>query len=309
VRGKAVRVVTTSLEHPSVHDQARLLVSLGLACTVVRPAADGRVEPGRIGECLDGDTAVVSVMLVNNETGAIQPVREIAEVVRAFSARSGRRILVHTDAAQGFCKVPLLPAELGVDAVSLSGHKIGGPRGIGALWLRGGAALDFLSAGGGQEEGRRPGTENLPGICGMVAAAEKRMAGLARDAEAARAREARILKELAGIPGARVFPEARRAASDLFSPFILSFGFPPLPGEVVVRLAESRGLAIATGAACSSRKKTRTRVLESMGLAPEIARCSVRVSTGPSTTMDEVEALLDFLRAEVVPALALSGGR
>jgi cysteine desulfurase len=211
---------------------------------------------------------------------------------------------------QAFGKIPFSPARLGVDAASLSGHKLGAPRGIGALYLRKGTSLEPLALGGGQEKGRRPGTENLPGICALARAAGDRLAALPRDLEGARKKAERLIQGLLAIPGARLFPEGRADdPGERFSPWIVSFGFPPLPGEVVVRLAESRGFLVSTGSACSSRKKDRTRVLEAMGLSPETALCAVRVSTGPATTLEEIDGLIDALARDVPPVLAMSRGR
>ncbi len=307
---RKARIVTTGIEHSSVYEQVRALESYGFACSIVRPDSNGIVAPSKVAEALDQDTALVSVMLVNNETGAIQRVAEIAEVVRERSARAGRRILLHTDAVQAFGKIPFSPARLGVDAASLSGHKLGAPRGIGALYLRKGTSLEPLSLGGGQEKGRRPGTENLPGICALARAAGDRLAALPRDLEEARKKAERLIQGLLAIPGARLFPEERADdPGERFSPWIVSVGFPPLPGEVVVRLAESRGFLVSTGSACSSRKKDRTRVLEAAGLSPETALSAVRVSTGPATTLEEIDGLIDALARDVPPVLAMSRGR
>ena len=163
VQRQKARIVTTAIEHASVYEQAKSLHGHGIACTVVAPRPDGIVDPQAIADALDEDTLLVSVMLVNNETGAMQNLAEISRAVRDFSAKRGRKILLHTDAVQALGKIPFSLRELGVDAASFSGHKIGGVRGIGALYLRGGTAAGFLAAGGGQEAGRRPGTENLPG--------------------------------------------------------------------------------------------------------------------------------------------------
>ncbi|MCX7031562.1 MAG: aminotransferase class V-fold PLP-dependent enzyme [Spirochaetes bacterium] len=291
-------VVVSGIEHASVHDQAERLASLGAACRVVSAGPDGRVRPGDVARAVDRDTAVVSVMLVNNETGVVQPVAEIAGAVRA--AAGERRVVVHTDAVQAFGKLPFAPGALGVDAASVSAHKVGGPRGIGALWLRGGLTLPVLAAGGGQERGMRPGTENVAGAAGFAAAAEVRCALLAADAVRARDLAARLVRGLAAVPGAQLFPASRAdGESDLFSPWIVCFGFPPLPGEVVVRLAGERGICIASGSACSSRKKIRTRVLEAMGHDRRTALSAVRVSTGPSTSGADIDALLDFLRTDL----------
>ncbi len=159
--------VVSGIEHASVHDQAERLAALGAACRVVSAGPNGRVRPTDVAGAVDQDTAVVSVMLVNNETGVVQPVAEIARAVRVAAGR--RRVIVHTDAVQAFGKLPFAPGELDVDAASISAHKIGGPRGIGALWLRGGMSLPVLTAGGGQEHGMRPGTENVAGAVGFAA--------------------------------------------------------------------------------------------------------------------------------------------
>jgi cysteine desulfurase len=300
-------VVVSGIEHASVHDQAQRLAALGAACRVVGAGPDGRVQPRDVAAAVDGDTAVVSVMLVNNETGVVQPVAEIARAVR--EAAGMRRVIVHTDAVQAFGKLPFSPGALDVDAASVSAHKIGGPRGIGALWLRAGLSLTVLAAGGGQERGMRPGTENVAGAAGFAAAAEARLARLAADAARARNLAARLVRGLASVPGVRLFPASRAAGeSDLFSPWIVCFGFPPLPGEVVVRLAGEHGICIASGSACSSRKKIRTRVLEAMGLDRRTALSAVRVSTGPATTEAEIDELLDFLRADLAPHFAAAVG-
>jgi cysteine desulfurase len=300
-------VVVSGIEHASVHDQAERLAALGAACRVVRARADGRVRPAEVAAAVDRDTAAVSVMLVNNETGVVQPVADIARAARLAAAP--RRLLVHTDAVQAFGKIPLDPASLGVDAASLSAHKLGGPRGIGALWLRRGLVLPVLAAGGGQERGMRPGTENVAGAAGFAAAAEARLARLAADADRARALAARLAGGLAALPGARLFPAERTdGESDLFSPWIVCFGFPPLPGEVVVRLAAERGICIASGSACSSRKRITTRVLEAMGLDRRTALSAVRVSTGPATSVADIDALLAFLRGDLAPHVAAAAG-
>jgi cysteine desulfurase len=181
VQRQKTRIVSTAIEHSSVYEQARSLQGHGIACVIVPPRPNGLVDPQALADALDEDTVMVSVMMVNNETGAIQDLGEIARAIREYSARRGRKILLHTDAVQALGKIPFSVRDLDVDAASFSGHKIGGLRGIGALFIREGAAPGFLSVGGGQERGRRPGTENLPGISSMTLAAEKRLIRLEQD--------------------------------------------------------------------------------------------------------------------------------
>jgi len=309
VERQKAAIVTTEIEHASVYEQARILQAHGVACTFVRPRADGTVDPQAVAAVVDPHTVLVSVMLVNNETGAVQDVAAVTRAVRDAS-RGGRKVLVHTDAVQALGKIPFSLAEMGVDAASFSGHKIGAPRGIGALYLRGTVSPGFLSVGGGQEAGRRPGTENLAGIAAMAAAAVLRKEHL--EANLARAKDhARLLVEgIRGIRGAWTIPVTRDPADDArWSPYIVSAAFPPLPAEVVVRAAEERGYCISAGSACSSRKKDRTRVPESMGLPGETARCAVRISIGPSTTTEQVRGFLSAMTEAVPPLLSISQGR
>ncbi len=310
IERRKARVVTTAIEHASVHDQARSLEGYGMACTVVRPQPNGIIDPQAIADAVDEETVLVTVMLVNNETGAIQRVDEIARLVREISQRRGRRIIVHTDAVQALGKLPVSVRDLGVDAASFSAHKTGGLRGVGALYVKSGVAPGFLPIGGGQEAGRRPGTENVAGACAFAAALEQRVGRLAENAASASRLAERLVAGVKGIRASRIFPESR-AGQDAgsFSPYILSIGFPPLPGEVVVRVADSRGYCIATGSACSTKKKDRTRVPESMGLDHETALAAVRISIGPSTTESEIDGFLAMAAEEIPPLLSISQGR
>ena len=310
IERRKIRVVTTAIEHSSVYAQARSLEGFGVSCAFVKPRQTGIVDPEEISASLDEDTVLVSVMAVNNETGAVQDVEGIAKLVGDYSARRGRRILFHTDAVQALGKILFSPRRAGVDAASFSGHKIGAPRGVGALYLAAGVNPGFLALGGGQEKGRRPGTENLPGICAFALAAEARIDRVEENLGAARALSARLIGGMREITGARIFPESRTGSdAGSFSPYIVCAGFPPLPGEVVVRIADSGGVCISTGSACSSKKKDRTRVTESMGLPRDTALSAVRVSIGPSTTVEEIDRFISVLKEEIPPLFSISRGR
>jgi cysteine desulfurase len=275
------RVVLSGLEHDSLYQAARRLQSLGGQAAIVPAGADGRVDPARVLGAVEPRTALVALMLVSNETGAIQPVAEVARGLAELARSGGRRVWLHTDAVQAFGKVPFRPAELGADTAALSAHKIGGPRGVGALYVRRPGRREFLNAGGGQEDGRRPGTENLAGAWALAEAAQRATGALGQ-------RFARVRALMGGLIAG--LPE------EVFSPYILSAAFPPVPGEVLVRVLEAEGFLISTGAACSSQKKERTRVLEACGVPRAVAACSVRISIGPETTEAELAGLQEALR-------------
>ena len=270
----------------------------------------GRVDPRALEEALRGaPPAMVALMRVNNETGAIQPLEQAAAAVRAAGRESGRKIHLHTDAVQALGKIPFRPAELGVDSAAFSAHKIGGPRGVGALYLAGGSRLRPLYVGGGQEGGMRPGTENLPAIWGFVLAAEKRLRQAEEEGRRARGIMDWLTAELARLEPAVLVPRRRAEEPQSFSPWILFASFPPIPGEVLVRVLEGRGVLVSTGSACSSRRKDRFRVAEAMGLPRQVALSTVRISLGYGTRPEEAERLVEALREELPGLLKVARGR
>jgi cysteine desulfurase len=303
------RILISGIEHASVYEPAQTLKRLGFE--VVQVAADdtGRIDPVRILSALDERTVAVAVMLVNNETGRIQPVREIAGVIRDYQERSGKKILLHTDAVQALGKIPFNPRLLGVDSAALSAHKIGGPRGTGALYVRQGRIQQFLFSGGGQEYGLRPGTENLPGIYGFVSAAEKAVGAIEENRRQAEAAMESLLGELEGLPEVSVIPAGRtRVDAREYSPYILNLSIPPLPGEVLVRVLEEEGFIVSTGSACSSKRKDRFRILENMGVSRRSALSALRVSTGPGVGGAELSALAAAIRRRVPELLKATPG-
>ncbi len=303
------RIVASAIEHASVHEPLKTMEALGYPVVRIRPEAAGLIDPQAVErelEAAPAAPALVAVMQVNNETGAIQPVADIARVVRAGERRSGRKIHLHTDAVQALGKVPFRPAELGVDSAALSAHKIGGPRGVGALYLSPGSRLQPLYCGGGQEMGYRPGTENLPAVWGFVLAAEKRLQRLEEEARRAGEIMDYLLAEIARLEPAMLIPSIRARDRRRFSPYILCASFPPIPGEVLVRVLEERGVLISTGSACSSRRKDRFRVAEAMELPPRIALSTVRISLGYGSRPEDAERLVEALRAELPGLLRIA---
>jgi cysteine desulfurase len=301
------KLVLSGIEHDSVYLPATRLRELGFEVSFVPAERNGRVQAGRILGAVEEGTAMVALMLVNNETGARQPLAEVAQGLSTIRRRTGRHVLLHCDAVQGFGKLPFQPAALGVDSAALSGHKLGAPRGVGVLYVRRGGGREFLYRGGGQESQMRPGTENLPGIYGLVLAAERAAARLQSALEQTQGVCDALVEALERIPGVVLLPPSRRTEpSEGFSPYILSLAAPPLPGEVLVRALGEGGYLVSTGAACSSGKKDRFRVLEQSGVPPELARCAIRVSLGPATSREEVLGLADALRRKVPELTPLS---
>lgn len=289
--GKAPNIVLSAVEHSAVYAQAMQLARLGVEPRLAKPGADGLVRPETVAALVDADTATVTVMAVNNETGAIQPLKAIGDAARAAAAAAGARRppLFYSDAVQALGKIAFRPAELGLDAAGFSAHKLGGPRGVGALWLK--RPIEPLACGGGQERGMRAGTHNLAGAWAFAQAANRAVAGLDEARSAALALERRLMEGLAAIPGATVVPRGRGPADADYSPFIVSMAFPGLGGETMERALGDLGVAVSTGSACSHGAKER-RVLSAMGVPAAESFAAIRVSTGRSTSAAEIDYFL-----------------
>ncbi len=270
--------VISAVEHPAVLEPARHLERQGCSLTIVPVDATGRVDPGDVAAALRPDTALVSVMHANNEVGTLQPIAAIAAITRA------RGVLLHTDAAQSIGKIPVDVEALGVDLLTLAGHKFCAPKGVGALYIRSGTAIAGILFGAGQERGLRPGTENVPAIAGLGAAARlarQRLPEVGRSLRGPRDLLHRLL--LAEIPGLRLngHPDERL-------PNTLHVSFPGVAGRDLLEAA-SADVAASVGSACHSEHDAVSGVLAAMGCDPARARGAVRLSTGWETTTAEIE--------------------
>ena len=300
-------LVIGAVEHDSIDGAAALLAQIGFRVLRAPVNRDGAVDVERLNALLDERTYLVSIQTVNNETGAIQPVAAAAEAVAGAARRFGTRMLFHTDAVQalGAVELPLGPH---VHAASFSAHKAGGPRGVGALWVRTGAPVRFMQAGGAQEGGRRAGTENVSGAAGFAAAAGAATPPGERAAAAAPVM-ARLIDRLRAIPETATIPAGRQPHDLRFSPFILKLTMPALPSEVTVRLLGDRGFCVSPGSACATRSRKRLRVLEAMRVPAEQAAGALRVSIGPATTADDLDRFAAALQEVVRDAAGRLGGR
>ncbi|HAE22466.1 MAG TPA: cysteine desulfurase [Spirochaetaceae bacterium] len=281
-------IVVSAIEHAAVYEQARLLEGFGLRVNYVKPDKDGIVQPEAVLAALEPDCGLVSIMTVNNETGAVQPVAAIARAVR--DALPQRPPLIHSDAVQALGKIPCSMKALGIDAASFSAHKLGGPRGIGALYLK--KDIPALARGGGQEGGIRAGTHNTAGAWAFSQAAVRAAADLDDNYKRARMLEKRLLEGIKSIPGALSLPLGRQAGDERFSPYILSVAFPGLGGETLARVLDDQGIAVSTGSACSHGSKER-RILDAQGLAPELSFSYLRISTGRGSSVHDIDLFLE----------------
>ena len=290
-------VVTTAIEHPAVLNAVRQLEKEGFRAVYVPVTREGIVDMDAMRRAITEDTFLVSVMTANNEVGSLQPIRQICALAHEAGA------LMHTDAVQAVGSIPVDVNELGVDLLSLSGHKFHGPKGIGALYVKNGVRIDRFMRGGEQERAQRAGTENLAGIVGLGKAAE-----LAASAADARSRAVSALRDalidgvLKRIPLSRV-----NGSMDRRLPGNANFSFAGVEGESLLLNLDLRGIAASSGSACSSGSLDPSHVLMAMGLSAEEAKGSVRLSLNEENTMAEVEAVVNAL-AEIVPRLRSMSG-
>ncbi|HUK51675.1 MAG TPA: cysteine desulfurase family protein [Candidatus Binatia bacterium] len=292
----AKHVITTQIEHHAVLNSCQALERLGVEVTYLPVSRAGVVDPAEVRRALRPETVLITVMHANNELGTVQPIEEIGRIAAEAD------VYFHTDAVQSAGKLPLAVDGLGVDLLSLSGHKLRGPKGVGALYVRKGARLRPLFYGGHHERDRRPGTENVPGIVGMGRAAQLAAANLAVDGPRLAVLRDRLERELvARVPQARV-----NGAGAPRTPNTSNITFPFVEGEALVIALDLRGVACSTGAACSAGAIEPSHVLTAIGLPPEEARASLRFSLGHETTTADVETALAIIPGAVETLRELS---
>lgn len=274
--------VCSALEHPAVADTIRRVEALGHEVRVLPVDARGIVDLDAAAHVIDEHTALVSCLQVSNETGAIQPIEALSRLAR----EKNPNVRVHVDGVQGFMRVPVHMARMGVDMYALSGHKIHGPKGVGALVVRRGVRLVPQMTGGGQEKNLRSGTYNAPGILGLGEAVRE-MAQRREQVEKMRGMKARLWAQLSAAGGVRVNGPAPGEADS--APHILSLSFEGVRGEVMRNALEGEGVLVSTGSACASHKQKVSGTLRAMGLTGEQADGTIRVSLGLMNTMEEMD--------------------
>lgn len=277
-RGK--QIISTPVEHPATLNTLDYLEGKDCHIDFVPVDSDGRVILSEFEKLLNSDTAVVTAMLVNNEIGTIQPIPQMAKLIRSKVPNA----VFHVDAVQGFCKVPCKARELGADMISISGHKIHGPKGVGALYVKKCTALSPIIFGGGQQHGIRPGTENVPGIAGLGTAAAHCFAKSAEAAVRMSELKERLKNSLVqNIDNIRINTPKKSA------PHILNVSFGGVKSEVLLHSLENEGIYVSSGSACSSHKKEPSYVLTEIGVDRAMIDGSIRFSLCEFTTAEDID--------------------
>ena len=295
------RIILSAIEHPALREECALLKKLGFDVVSVTPDKNGFISPQSIVENLTSDTLFVTVMAVNNETGCVQPIYEIADALTK-ATNGKRKPHFHVDCVQAAGKIPLDLSHAGIDSAALSAHKISGPRGIGILYLA--RPLNSFLVGGGQEQNIRSGTENLFGAVAFSKCLEKFYLNKKNEAAQKRFEEQKewtrdFLKKLKEIERCRLVPELREDFSEetqsRFSPWVVQAAFLGIPGNVMVRALDAKGFCISTGSACSAKKQSRP-ILAAMNASREIQDSAVRFSFGAFTTKQAIDELLEAVK-------------
>ncbi len=278
-KNKGHHIITSSIEHPAVLEVCKALAKQGFEVTYLPVTREGLVEPETVRAAIREDTVLVSIMHANNEIGTIQPLDRIGEIARE------KNIYFHSDGVQTAGKIPVDVKTLGVDALSISGHKLYGPKGIGVLYVRKGVKIESIQQGGGHESGLRSGTENVPGIVGLGRAAD-----LAKETMAEESKRLTALRDrLKDSVLSRIDDSWLNGHPTRRLPSNLNFGIRYIEGESLILYLDAKGIAASTGSACSSKKLTASHVLTAIGLRPEESHGSLRITLGRNNTREDVD--------------------
>ena len=296
-----MHLITTKIEHPAILETMKYLEEQGFTVTYLDVAGDGRVDGNALREALTDDTILVSIMHVNNEIGTLNDIEGLCRIVKEYNPS----ILFHTDAVQSFGKVPLYPKRMKIDLVSVSSHKIHGPKGVGFLYINEKAKIRPVIFGGGQQKGMRSGTENVPGIAGMGLAAKIVCEDRAADVNRLYDLKRYFIEKLSelsdvtvnGIPA--VSGGVLEDAVKLSAPHIISASFKGVRAEVLLHTLESQGIYVSSGSACSSNKPSVSATLSAIGLQRELLDSTLRFSLSIENTRDEIDETVRVLEEEL----------
>lgn len=295
MKRRGMHLITTKIEHPAVLNTMKYLESQGFTVTYLPVDEKGIVRLNKLEEAITSETILVSIMHTNNEIGAVQPIAKIAEIIKAKNPNT----LFHVDAVQGFGKAMIQPKKLGIDMLSISSHKIHGPKGMGVLYVADKVRLIPINYGGGQQGGIRNGTENVPGIGGMAMAAKMLYDKLDEDNERLFKLKEKLIEGALKIENVSVNGIDKEkdlsAAIRESAPHIVSLSFMGVRAEVLLHTLESDGIYVSAGSACSTHKPEPSATLKAIGLEKELLDCTLRFSMSHFTTEDEIDAVLNSL--------------
>lgn len=287
-------LITTKIEHPAVLQTMEYLKEQGFEITYLPVDRLGRIRLGDLERAIRRDTLLVSIMYVNNEVGSIQPIEEVGALIKRMNPRT----LFHVDAVQGFGKLKLFPQKWNIDMVSVSGHKIHGPKGVGFLYIDERTKIKPIIFGGGQQRNFRSGTENVPGVAGIGKASELIYRDLAEDTERLYRLKEYFVRELSSMPHIYI----NGPQDETGAPHIVSASIGGIRSEVLLHALEEKGVYVSAGSACSSHKHTISATLESMGIEKQLMDSTLRFSFSVFTTKEELDYTLECLD-ELVPML------
>ncbi len=299
-RRAGMHLITTKIEHPAVLEPMRYLEKQGFRVTYLDVDESGRVRLSDLEKALCEDTILVSIMHVNNEIGSLQPVEEIGSLIERYR----KDILFHVDAVQGYGKFILHPKRMKIDLLSISGHKIHGPKGVGVLYVNEAVKIQPILFGGGQQKGLRSGTENVPGIAGIGRAVEELYADFANRMDRLYELKSYFIEQLLELEGVSIngLPPEGAAAVKETAPHVVSASVSGIRAEVLLHSLEDRGIYISSGSACASNKPAVSGTLKAVGLNEELLKSTVRFSFSVETTKEELEYTIAALK-ELLPTL------
>jgi cysteine desulfurase len=287
-------LITTKIEHPAILQTMVYLENQGFEITYLSVDHQGRISLQELEQAVREDTILVSIMHTNNEIGSLEPIAEAGEIIK----RRNPQTLFHVDAVQGFGKCRIYPNKMQIDMLSVSGHKIHGPKGIGFLYIREGSKVSPILYGGGQQKGMRSGTENVPGIAGLAKAAELVYANLDKDVDRMYSLREMLIEGISGIEDVRIngCPGREGAAH------IVSLSVRGVRSEVLLHALEERGIYVSAGSACSSNKPQTSATLKAIGVEKDLLDSTIRFSISVFTTAEEIQYTIQALN-EIIPML------
>ena len=296
-------LITTKIEHPAILESMKYLEEEGFSVTYLGVDKSGRVDPSELKEALTDDTILVSIMQVNNEIGSIQRIAELSSIVKSFKSS----ILFHVDAVQSFGKLRIYPKKMGIDLLSVSSHKIHGPKGIGILYIDEHVKIKPIIFGGGQQKGMRSGTENVPAIAGLARAAVEIYEDIDAKTERLYDFKSYLINELSSLEGVTIngIPEDDRELNERIretAPHIISVSIKGIRAEVMLHALEDKGIYVSSGSACASNKPAISATLKAIGVEKDLLDSTVRISLSVLTTKEELEYTVAAIK-EIVPTL------